>query len=355
MRSVSLRRLAPVAIACVASLSAVLPAMASADVSSSYAPDPAARNFADSAGGWTNSSSFDGSCSPSQLCPTVTNSFQPTGGADGNGFIRTGFSGVAGAAGVAGTATGIWESPQFSYTGAGGAPPTSVRFTMNRQANVDQVLAVAGNSADYSVDLLDVSAPSGSLSLISKASLAGAGSWAAVPAVAVSPPRLNMKDRYKIRISSSYTTGTSALVTGNADYDDVVLQATVGGGGGGGAGTLTNARLHDLMSGALGTGGALGTSAILKGNRLLVKVRCPAKVGRACRVALQGLLKKRKPATSKRKAKIAKGKAKTIVLRVKSKARPKVAKRKRLLFRLDVRAGKAKTTVYKNLKLIRRH
>ena len=43
-----------------------------------------------------------------------------------------------------------------------------------------------------------------------------------------------------------------------------------------------------------------------------------------------------------------------MVLKVKPKAKAKVAKRKRLLFKERVRAGKAKATVYKRLKLIRR-
>jgi hypothetical protein len=350
MRSATPRRLTALAVCCAASL--LVPAVASADTNREYPPDPASRSFAGSAGGWTNSSSFDGTCIPPLLCPTLTNSFEASGGADGNGFIRSGFTGVAGVLGVAGTTTGVWESPQFTYSGSGGQGPTSVRFTMNRQANVDQLLAVAGNSAEYSVDLVDVSAPAGSLTLIEKASLAGANSWTAVPAVAVNPDRLNAGDRYKIKISSSYKTGTSVLVSGSADYDDVVLRAATGSGanGGGAGGNLTDARLQSLIM-----SGALGNTAMLKGNRLFVRVRCPKKVGLPCRSTLRGMLKKRKPATAKRKAKIAKGKTKQLVLRVKPKARAKVAKRKRLLFRLDVRAGKAKATVYKNLKLIRRH
>ena len=93
---------------------------------------------------------------------------------------------------------------------------------------------------------------------------------------------------------------------------------------------------------------------MLKGNRLFVKVPCPAKVGRSCRLTVQGLLKKRKPATATRRAKVAKGKAKKLVLKVKPKALKKVAARKQLLFKQTVKAGKAKATVYKRLKLIRR-
>jgi hypothetical protein len=323
-----------------------------ASTASEYAPSAAARDFESGDGGWTNSSSFDGSCIPPLLCPTITNSRETSGGGSGAGFIRTGFTGAAGVLGVAGTATGTWESPQFSYSGAGGDAPTSVRFTMDRRANVEQLLAVAGNLATFSVQLVDVSSPGGSLTLIEKGTLAGSGNWGPVAAVAVNPARLTMGDRYKFKIDSSYTTGTSVLVTGSADYDNVVLRASTGGSGGAGSngdGSLTDSKLFSLIQSS-----SLIGPAILKGNRLTVKVRCPAKVGTACRTTLQGLLKKHKPATSTRKAKIAKGKTKRFVLKVKPKALEKVAKRKRLLFKETVKAGKAKATVYKSLKLVRR-
>lgn len=69
---------------------------------------------------------------------------------------------------------------------------------------------------------------------------------------------------------------------------------------------------------------------------------------------LQGLLKKGRPATAPRTLKVAKGKTKLVALKVKPKLRGAVAKRKKLLFKETVKAAKAKATVYKTLKLIRR-
>jgi hypothetical protein len=92
---------------------------------------------------------------------------------------------------------------------------------------------------------------------------------------------------------------------------------------------------------------------VLKGRRLFVKVGCPAKARHACRITAQGLLSKRKPATTKRTVMLRKGKSKRIALRVKSKARGKVSKRRRLLFREKVHAGEAQATVYRQRKLIR--
>lgn len=121
-----------------------------------------------------------------------------------------------------------------------------------------------------------------------------------------------------------------------------------GGGNGNGSGGLSRSQLLSLLrSNSAGT-------AVLVGKRLFVKTPCPARVGRACRVSIQGLLAKHKPATTKRNSKIAKGKARQLVLKVRPKAKAKLLKRHRLLFKQTVKAGKAKATIYRQMKLIRR-
>ena len=82
--------------------------------------------------------------------------------------------------------------------------------------------------------------------------------------------------------------------------------------------------------------------------------RCPAPIGTSCRITAQGLLRKRKPVTTKRTVKVGKGKKRQVVLKVKPKFQAKVAKRKRLLVSEKVRAGKTSATAYKVRKLIRR-
>lgn len=120
---------------------------------------------------------------------------------------------------------------------------------------------------------------------------------------------------------------------------------TCGRGGSG----LSDARLLSLFR-----QGSSSVPVVLKGNRLFAKVGCPAKIGRACRLTAQGLLTRRKPATSKRTVKVAKGKSRQVVLKVKPKAKPKIAKRKRILLRENVSAGSAHATLLKSRKLIRR-
>jgi hypothetical protein len=164
-----------------------------------------------------------------------------------------------------------------------------------------------------------------------------------------------------IATETSSTVAGTALLGGTTSlrFDNVSLTVDSSGSGGGngsggrsgggsGSGSLSNGQLQSALAGSL-----VGP-AVLRGNKITVKAKCPAKLGVACRVTLRGMLSRKKPATSSRKAKVAKAKTKKFVLRVKPKGLKKVSRSKRLLFKETVRAGKAKATVYKRLKLIRR-
>jgi hypothetical protein len=331
-----------------------------------YPSEPAARTFTGGAAGWTNSSSFDGSCIPPLLCPTVTNSYVGAGDAEGNGYITSEYFGVAGVGAIAGTTRAIWESPTFTYQSANGAAEEAF-FSMSRRADVAQLLAVAGNAAEYTVELRDMTEGAQPVTLIAPTSLAGAASWTTVPRVEVKAGRLHSGNDYRVRIESLYKTGTSVVANGSADYDNVVLrtaaaEAANGGGGGGngsrGAGnggrkTLRSKQLLSLYSSGLASTATL-SGAGRKGKTVLVMVSCPKKIGSACRVTAQGLLSKHKPATAKRAVKVGKGKSRRVALKVKPKARAKVAKRKRLLVSEKVKVGKTSATAYKVRELIRR-
>jgi hypothetical protein len=358
-----LRRAGAIAAACAAVLLLAIPAVAGA-ASSKYPSVNAARGFDGGAAGWDSSSSTEGICLPPLLCASVENSFQGSGGADGGGFIRSAYTGIVGATAVGGTTTAVWQSPPFTYAGAGGADPGSIGFAMDRRANVDQLLAVAGNSAEYTVRLNDLSAGGEGVTIIAPTTLAGAGSWTSVSRGSIDPASLTVGDEYRIQISSRFTSGTSVLVTGSADYDNVVLSAVTGSGGGNngnsgkgkggrgggkGTGSFSSQRLEELLRGA-----TPDTAKLDGGKRLLVRVNCPRKVGRQCRTTVQGLLKKGHPATNRRSVRLRSGKSKLIALKVKPKARKQVAARKRILVRQKVRAGKATATVFKSRLLIRR-
>lgn len=252
------------------------------------------------------------------------------------------------------TSTVTLQSPDFKATTAGTA---SVH--LDRRFSQGSLVDLAPQ-LDYRVELIDRT--SGKRSTLHEETLTNNTDWGGVDG----PATLKAGHTYALAITavtSSNVVG-SGLLSGStsARFDNVALTVgtvVVGGGkGGGGAGggaggqggpgaSLT-ARLAALAPGTL-----VGP-AKLKGKRLFVKARCPKKIGRACRVSIQGLLKKRKPATTTRTVKIAKGKTKRVVLKVKPRAKGKVATRKRLLFKVRVRAGKAQAVAFKRLKLIRR-
>jgi hypothetical protein len=119
-------------------------------------------------------------------------------------------------------------------------------------------------------------------------------------------------------------------------------------GGAGAGGGVSSARLESLIQSSL-----IGP-ATLHGNKLSVKASCPKKIGATCTLTVQGMLSRHKPATTARKAKVKKGKTKKFALTVKPAARKTVKSKSKLLFKETVKAGKAKATVYKTLKLVRK-
>jgi hypothetical protein len=234
------------------------------------------------------------------------------------------------------------QSPDFTVAGGGAGT-----LHLDRQFAPGNQVDLAPEST-YTVTLIDRTADRES-EAISETIDAASGFVGRDAAVSVVPGHT-----YAISIEteiSSSVAGTGLLAgTTSTRFDNVSL--SVGGGAGGSGGgddnRLSNRRLLSTIQ------GNLVAPATLKGKRLFVKARCPAAVGHTCRVTLQGLLKKRRAATRKRVVRIAKGKAKRIVLVVKPAAQKKVAPRKRLLFKQTVVAGPARATVYKSLKLIRR-
>jgi hypothetical protein len=121
-----------------------------------------------------------------------------------------------------------------------------------------------------------------------------------------------------------------------------------GGNGDEGAGGVSSARLESLLQSSL-----IGP-AVLKGNKLTVEAKCPAKLNATCTLGITGMLSKKKAATTQRKAKVKKAKTKSFVLKVKPAALKKVKTKSKLLFKEQARVGKSKAIVYKTLKLVRK-
>jgi hypothetical protein len=162
---------------------------------------------------------------------------------------------------------------------------------------------------------------------------------------------------YGIVIEAEFSASVLGLLTsGRVNFDNVAVtgpgsngpENPVGPGGdngGAGANGLTVSKLESLI------GSAISGPAVMKGNKISAKGKCPAAIGLACKTTLQGMVKKGKPATSKDTSKIAIGKGKQMSLRVKPASKSKVAKKHSLLFKVTVKAGSVSASVYKTLKL----
>jgi hypothetical protein len=241
------------------------------------------------------------------------------------------------------------QSPDFTVADAGDAT-----LHLDRQFASGSLVDLAPQ-ATYDVTLIDRTA--GAKSEVLTESIPAASEFIGKDhAVSV---KTGHAYALSIKAETSSTVAGTALLGGTTSlrFDNVALTVGAssggsggsGGGSGGGAGSgVSSQQLQSLI------GGSLIGPAVLKGNEVIVKAKCPVKVGVACRITLRGMLSRKKPATSSRKAKVAKGKTRKFVLRVKPKGLKKVSQSRRLLFKETVRAGKAKATVYKRLKLVKR-
>ncbi len=312
-------------------LAVVLLALSASQVRAATYPSGGS-TFSGSAENWTVTSA---TCNVPVAC-TASGGYDDTAGKPAGSLAAS--SSILVNAGGLFKAKVIEESPDFKVTDAG---PGALR--LDRQF-VPGGLAELTPQVKYTVSLLDKTAGTEAQPI--------AETVTAAPAFAGREGAVTLTEGhlYAIRIESEIdtkTAGVGIVGTTTARFDNVVL-APVSGGGKGGKNGLSDSHLAALMRSSL-----IGP-AVLKGKRLFVRAKCPAAVGTACRISLQGLLSKKKPATGTRSAKVKKGKTKRFALKVKPKARPKLVNRKRLLFKATVRAGGAKATVYKSLKLIRR-
>lgn len=311
--------------------------------------------FDEGAEGW---SAGGASCTPAELLCTSEAAYDATTG-NPPGSIAAKTTVTLNLIGLfKGTAT--WNSPRFTVP---------VEAITDADVHLDQAFDPGGlvdvePEATYTVTLSDLTTGTSTTALsgeLGEEDEAFSGANAPVAVVGGHTYRLSIEAvTAQSALALSTLSGTTSLRFDNVGLTVKSASAGKGGGGGGGAGgkgsgsgsgSLSDRQLLSLLTGGTPTGPALLNGG---GKRLFVKVGCPAKVGHACRITAQGLLSKRKPATTKRTVKVPKGKSKRIVLRVKPKARGKVTKRKRLLFREKVHAGKAQATVYRQRKLIRR-
>jgi hypothetical protein len=310
--------------------------------------------FTGSAEGWT----VDAKCPtiPAPLC-VASGAYDGTAG-NPSGSLADKTEITAGLLGLF-TAEAVETSPTFTATESGAAVLSLERQFENAE------LASLTPRVEYTATLVDKS--SGSKQKAIEETVEGATGF--VPRQG--PVALVAGHSYAIEVDATTKSNVVSVgLLGSATFHlDNVSVSGSGAGGGTGAGTgggggeaaggngsgaagnggVSSARLESLIQSS-----SLVGPAVLKGNRISVKAKCPAKIGATCTLSLQGMLSKHKLATAARKAKVKKGKSKKFALKVKPAARKKVKAKKKLLFKETVKAGKSKATVYKSLKLVRK-
>lgn len=358
--------------------SALLIALPVPSHADTYVPTTVDQDFDGSAGGWTASASYGGLCLPQLLCPAATSGYA-AGGADGNGYLRTGFSTLV--ATVAGTTTATWESPAFAYNGAAGAVPASLTFDMNVLQDLGALLGLSvDNTSSYRVDLVDQT--NGNAVGVATGPLTPNAGWSAVPSATITPALLTLGREYKIRIETRYTALVTAVASGEVGYDNVRLVATPVGtppppvvitntttttttttttvttGGpttsNRGSGITTRKELRKLTKSFI-----LPKSAKLSGKNFQLKLRCPAKAAPLpCKIQVEGLSagKFSKPATARKFVSIKAEKKRLAKIRVKEAYRTAYAKvaasgKQKVWVKATVRVGKLRVTVRQRMLL----
>lgn len=337
-------------LATVVAASAIAPSSAlGAEAVSDYHPDDNARSFRTSAAGWEESSRAFGFCLGSLTCPQVSNTFQAAGGTRGagDGHIRTAFASTSG---VGGTSQGTWRSPAFTYRGAGGQEPTEVEFRLSKRADTATMLAAAGNSVSYTVELVDLDDGGNAVGVLENAPLAPTEGWVRTRGTGVDERDLEMSHRYRIRLTTTYAYGAQVSPGGSVDYDEIRLRALrdengdgdgEDGGGDGGPG---------------GGNGAGKGDAVLEGRNLFLKLKCLG-VGRSgkCKVRATALMSRRGARVTfpiERKVRAKKGKV--VRMRVRPRFVKQLQKEERVLVRSKVRAGEKRTLRFRRYRLIKR-
>lgn len=317
-----------------------------------YPPADGEQSLNGGPAGYTASTDSRGPCVSLSLCPTVINEHRPDGGVRNSGHLRTSLSSLAG---VEAVSIGRWTGPAFVYRGVAGEEPDNLRLRISRRAEVSTLLAVEGNSATYSVDLVPTDGGA-AVSAIERESLAGAEDFVERSA-GVDTASMKLGQSYRIRITTRYETGAQVFPGASADYDDVSLLArradpTAGNDGEDG----DDGRPGGGGGGALDPGGkpSLAKSVVLRGSKLLVKVRCARRPKSRCKPRIDARLSRKGPqATNKRVARVPAGKTRRVALDVRRRHRTELASRKRIVLRMRAKVvgeRRAETT-YKRVRV----
>ena len=332
-----------VATGLVVAATAALPALAGAKTTTVYHPNQQARDFATGNGGSTGSIEVTGLCVPVLLCPVVGNTWVASGGTGGaaDGYLA---SGIGSLLGVAGESKAIWTGAPFVYRGADGEAPEKLTLKVNRKSNLGALLAVVGNSADYSVEIVDETANNVATRPIDSAPLTSTQGWTSAGPVAIDPEALALGHTYRLRIITHFVYGAEVLPGGAAGYDDLTLTASRNGDG------------EERKGGCADTPLA---SACFDGRRLFIQLRCYGVQKRGHCYSRATALKSKNGTryTFPVQRKVSAKKGKLVRARIRFRYRSELERRRSIVLRSVLRTernGKKQAIEYTRLKLITR-
>ena len=196
---------------------------AAAPLTQEYHPLEVNRDFGDSEGGWKARNLYKGACIQTLTCPPLRNSYAATGGADGagDGFLLTALMDLTG---LLSEERVFWEGPVFKWRGVDNEVPDGIRFTIDRNTNL-QALLILGGSATYRVDAVDATNGANVAQVIvPKRNLDSTTSWRSEGPFQVARDALELGHRYFIRITTVFNTNAQVIDNGANAYDNVVLR-----------------------------------------------------------------------------------------------------------------------------------
>jgi hypothetical protein len=215
------------------------------------------RDFSTGVGGWTARNQYKGACIHTLTCPPLPSEFASTGGAGGvgDGFLITR---VMDLTGLLSEGRVFWESRTFKWRGVDNEQPTAIRFTIDRNTNL-QALLLLGGSATYRVDVVDTT-NGGNVAqvIVPKRNLDSTTSWRREGPFKVARDALEVGHVYFLRITSVYRTNAQVIDNGANAYDNVVLfaKANAEETGGGTQGNRRHDRRRNRGHGRVGRQGA---------------------------------------------------------------------------------------------------
>lgn len=240
------------------------------------------------------------------------------------------------------TSTVVFESPQFTVAKDGTAT-----LSLDRQFVPSQV-AVPG--ATYIVTLKDITA--GTDDVVHTETLTAAGPTFVGQEVAV---EVDAGSTYAIEVAAETSATVELGVLGGANlrFDNVALSVENGDDKSSNDDSSSKSTKNTSSSEQETSPQGTTTGVVQNGRRVLVRLSCPARAKKACRITAQGKLAGKR-VTKRRTVKIAKGKSRIVSLQVKPRFRETVAERRRLQIVQKVRTGKKTRTFARSRQLIQR-